>query len=177
MPKPSGVCEGCAERGCVPLPGQGSVSNHPLPTLFGSQHPHQRGHITTPGSWNPPPRGHTTPPPILSPIIHLPGVIAPILGYICNLPVVILPTTHLPTHLLRLISPIPGPISHHPPTQGYITHLPTMPRCRSHTRLALPLGGRRMKPTPPRGCPHPALTPSARCRWAGPQGGRQRRRP
>lgn len=81
MPEHSGVCGGCAERGCVPPSWAGCcvespTTNHP-PTLSGSWHPHPRGHTTRPGPWHPPPRGHTTPPPILSRITHLPGVIAP----------------------------------------------------------------------------------------------------
>lgn len=200
MPKHSGVCVGCAERGCVPLPEQGGVSNHPPPT----SHPPSLDHITHlpgvtsppwimaptsqgshhyPGSWYPPSRGHTTPPPILSHMSHHSGVIASTPGYITNLIGVILPATHPSCiiHLLKLISSIPGPISHHPPTHstthGHSTHLPTMPWHRSHTWTALPLGGHRMKPTPPHRCPHPGLTPSAQCRWAGPRGGRRRQRP
>lgn len=64
MPEHSGVCGGCAERGCVPLPGQGVVLNHPPPTT----HPPSLGHgIHIPGV-TPPDLDHGT---------HLPGVVPP----------------------------------------------------------------------------------------------------
>lgn len=51
MPKHSGVCVGCAEKSCIPLPGQGGVLNHPPPT----SHPPSLVHSThLPGVTSPP---------------------------------------------------------------------------------------------------------------------------
>lgn len=86
-----------------------------------------------------------------------------------------------------------GGSGHPPPTDhalilGHNTHLPgalsptispctpVTPQHRSHLQRMLPLGGYQTKPLP-HGCPHPGLTLSARCRWAGPRGGRRRQRP